>query len=91
MAILNAPTVAPFTTSPITVASGATVTVGVYAATGTTLPASEGLEVWKTTPGAPDFVETLRADKPSTVLAGPGAYTLVKGATAIALGAYSDT
>lgn len=88
---LNAPTTAPFTTADIVVASGASITVGVFAAVGVTVPASEGLDVWKGTPGADDFVETLRADKPSTLLAGPGTYRITKGATAIALGAYSET
>lgn len=88
---LNSPTVAPFTTADIVVAAGASVTVGIYAAAGTTVPTSEGLDVWQDTPAGDNHIKRLNGAEETTVISGPGTFRMTKGATATALGAFSET
>lgn len=69
------------TSTDITVASGSSVTVGIFAASGTVQPGSRAV-IWIDTPGADNKETELDHIKKQTVISGPGTFrvTRVEGA-----------
>ena len=84
------PRTAAGTSTPIVVAAGASVTVGIYAATDLLLLASESFTVLQTTPGASNYIGSLGGGTRSVQLIGPGTFTVKKPATASAFGVFLD-
>lgn len=62
------------TSTDITVASGATVTVGIFGAAGAHLPPGLPFAVLQDTPSADNLVVNLDGSNRSTVLTGPGTF-----------------
>lgn len=79
------------TSSDVVVAAGATVTVGIFVSSGGFAVSGPIGEVWADTPGADVPVSTLSADRPITVISGPGTFRVKRLATSQAIGVYTET
>lgn len=79
------------TSTDITVAAGAVVTVGLYADAGSHLDGAVLARVWQDTPGADNFVCLLTNGFPSTVLSGPGTFRVIKEGNAHSYGVFTET
>lgn len=79
------------TSTDIVVAAGASVTVGLFVATGGIAVSGPVGEVWADTPGADIPVATLSVDKPATVISGPGTFRVKRLATSQAIGVYTES
>lgn len=79
------------TSADITVAAGATVKIGIFAANGTSLPADVRATVISDTPGAPAVHTVLDKDNPVLLFEGPATYNVVVPPTVTAVGAFEET
>lgn len=80
--------------SDITVASGATAIIGIYAGSGVSLRAAGDnfkVEVFLKTPGEPHWVGTLSAANPSLTVSAPGVYFAKRGEALVNIGVFSET
>lgn len=64
----------------IVVPAGMSVTIGLYSAAPGFLPCSVPFVITQDTPGADNYVTSLRQDARSTVLSGPGTYRVSRPA-----------
>lgn len=78
------------TSSTVTVASGGSAKVGIFASAGS-MPASAAADVYATTPGANSFVTQLTTARPFAKLDAPGSYLVTRRANSMPFGIYSDT
>lgn len=78
------------TSSDVVVAAGASVTIGLFVASGG-LPPQDFALVYQDTPGGDNPLCELTGTKPTTVLSGPGTFRVVKGATSVAVGVFTET
>jgi hypothetical protein len=88
--ILTAATAAG-TSTDITVAAGATVTLGIYTTDAGGLPGDSYLLVYQDTPGEDKFLFHVAPNEPSKVITGPGTFRCKKPASSVAYGAYTET
>lgn len=79
------------TSTDIVVAAGASVTVGLFVATGDFAVSGPVAEVLGDTPGADIRVALLSMDRPVTVISGPGTFRVKRLATSQAIGIYTET
>lgn len=79
------------TSTDIVVAAGASVTVGLFVATGSIAVAGPVGEVLADTPGADNVVAILSIDRPTAVISGPGTFRVRRLATSQAIGVYTET
>lgn len=79
------------TSTDVVVAAGATVTVGVFAATADSLPPPVTLSVLQDTPGADNTVALLNNNLRALSLAGPGTFRVFRPAyTGTAFGVFLE-
>jgi hypothetical protein len=80
------------TSTDIVVAAGASVNVGIFPATGSAFTITGDLAtIMLDTPGADVAIAKLTDRCPSVAVSGPGTYRVVKPATAIAIGVFTET
>lgn len=78
------------TSTDITIASGSSVTVGLFASSGG-VPPQDYATVMQDTPGGDNVLCNLTGVRPSVVLSGPGTFRVVKPVTSVAVGVFSET
>lgn len=81
------------TSANIVVASGAVAVVGIFTNSGTELSAAGDnffATVLQTTPGQPNRVAKLDASNPSITLSGPNTFTVVRNASNVPVGVFSE-
>lgn len=80
------------TSTDIVVAAGATATVGIFHATGGSLPPGVWVSVMQDTPGGDNVIARLTDQDRSTVLAAPGTYRVSRPAyTGDAFGVFTES
>lgn len=77
------------TSTDIVIASGSSVTVGLFVASGG-VPPQDYATVMQDTPGGDNVVTNLSGARPSTVLAGPGTFRVLKPVTSVAVGVFTE-
>jgi hypothetical protein len=79
------------TSSDVTVAAGATVTIGIYTSDAGGLPGDSRINVFIDTPSQDKFLFNLTPNDPVRVLSGPGTFRCNKPASTVAYGAFTET
>ena len=79
------------TSADVVVASGATVTIGIFAGTGDFSVSGPIVQVMADTPGADVAVATLSPASPTAVIAGPGTFRAKRSAVPQSIGIYTET
>lgn len=80
------------TSATIVVAAGAEAVIGLFAATGSLSAAGDMLTatVQQVTPGQPNSIAKLDASFPSCLVTGPNTFTVIKSASTVAVGVFSE-
>ena len=79
------------TSTDVVVAAGGSVTIGLFVATGVFNISGSIATIFIDSPGADVPVASLSTDSPTTVIAGPGTFRVVRSAVSQAIGIYSET
>lgn len=79
------------TSTDITVAAGATVTVGVFTDEAVGLPANEGVVVYIDTPSNDNVAFLLSGACPTRVVSGPCTLRAVRRVTSVNIGVYTES
>lgn len=77
------------TSTDVAIASGSSVTVGLFVASGG-VPPQDYATIMQDTPGGDNVVANLSGAKPSAVLSGPGTFRVVKPVTSVAVGVFTE-
>jgi hypothetical protein len=80
----------PGTSTDVTIADGAGVTIGIYTTSGSGIAANDHAKVYIDTPGDDAYLCTLSADKPAERFLGPATYRVKRGYTNGPLGVYKE-
>lgn len=79
------------TSTDITVAAGATVTVGLFTADAAGIPASHSAVVMQDTPGGDVAAFDLTGAQPSQVISGPGTFRVTRRAGTTSFGVFTES
>lgn len=80
------------TSTDVTVAAGASVTIGIFTSDSAGIPGNHYVQVWQDTPGTGDILAgELTGNKPQLVISGPGTFRAKRPLSTTSIGIFTES